>query len=507
MNLTTNSTMNRRHFLRNSIAAGVGAALPASQVYAAVQALTTPLDDILGLNGAGDEVVIARGDVDELGTSLRGSVLLPGNPGYDESRRVLNLGIDRHPAMVVRPSGATDVRHAVSFARDNNLLLAVKCGGHSFSGKSTCDGGMQIDLSTLRHVRVDPTSRTAFVAGGSLLGEMDRESMAAGLVTTAGTVSHTGVGGLTTGGGFGRVGRRFGLALDNVKGVNVVTADGRLLHASADENEDLYWGVRGGGGNFGVVTSFEFALHPMQQDVVAGEMMFPMARLRDVLNFYAEFIETAPEDVYCDCMVLGPADPSQAMIGLHVCYSGEESGAARALQPFEALGDPVFSSVAMRAYTEVQQSWDTTDPRNEGQYMKGGFINEMSGDLINQLIEAFRADPGRSTMLYFQHSGGAIARVPADATAFVHRKALANMFVSVNWDLATDGDPHIAWGREFWRSVEKFTDGFYTNEVSNEPERVVNANYQGNFARLVRVKNTYDPGNLFRLNANIQPTA
>ena len=243
--------MNRRNFLRSSIAAGVGAALPASQVYAAIQALSTPYSDIVGVSGGGDEVVMTQGAVQELSDSLRGNLLLPGNAGYDSARRLLNKSFDKYPALIVQPTGAADVQQAVNFARENDLLLAVKCGGHSHSGKSSCDGGMQVDLSTLRHVRADRTSRTALVAGGSLLGELDRETMALGLVTTAGTVSHTGVGGLTLGGGFGRVGRRFGLALDNVKAVDIVTADGQLRHASGDENEDLYWGVRGGGGNFG----------------------------------------------------------------------------------------------------------------------------------------------------------------------------------------------------------------------------------------------------------------
>ncbi len=505
-NIEQGLAMNRRNFLRSSIAAGVSAVLPASQVYAAMQALTTPYSDVAGVSGSGDEVIMSQAAVQELSDRLRGGLLLPGNAGYDIARRVLNSGIDRHPALVVQPVGVTDIRNAVDFARDNNLLLAVKCGGHSYSGKSTCEGGMQIDLSTFRHVRIDRSARTAYVAGGSLLGEIDRESMPAGLVTTAGTVSHTGVGGLTTGGGFGRVARRFGLALDNVKAVDVVTADGKLVHASAEENEDLYWGVRGGGGNFGIVTSFEFALHPMQREVVAGEIMFPMSRAKDVLSFYSEFMHTAPDDLYCDCMIAAPTDASKAGAGLSICYSGPEGGADKALAPIKKLGEPMFTNVAAKDYVAVQKSWDNTDPRNEGQYLKGGFVNEIPGELVDGLVEGFESDPGRSTTLYFQHSGGAIGRVAADATAFAHRKSMANMIFFIAWDLDSDGDPHVAWLRDYWQSVEKFTDGFYTNEVSTELQRVVNGNYQGNYERLLRVKNQYDPTNLFRLNANITPT-
>ena len=498
--------MNRRNFLRSSIAVGVSAALPASQVYAALRALTTPYGDIAGVSASGDEVALSQTAVTELSNSLRGNLLLPGNEGYEIARRVLNRGIDKHPALVVQPVGPTDIRNAVDFARDNNLLLAVKCGGHSYSGKSTCDGGLQIDLSTFRHARVDPASRTAYIAGGSLLGELDRESMALGLVTTAGTVSHTGVGGLTLGGGFGRLARRYGLALDNVTAVDVVTADGKLLHASAEENKDLYWGVRGGGGNFGVVTSFEFALHPMQREVVAGEIMFPLERARDVLSFYSEFMHTAPDDLYCDCIVNAPLSGEGAGAGLSVCYSGDAAGADKALAPIKKLGEPVLTNVSKQDYVDAQRSWDDTDPRNEGEYLKGGFINAFSEELVTRLADGFEPNPGRSTMLYFQHSGGAIGRVASDATAFAHRKSMANMLVFVSWDLDSDGDPHVAWIRDYWKSVERFSDGFYTNEISNETERVVNGNYQGNYERLLQVKNRYDPNNLFRLNANITPT-
>ncbi len=499
--------MNRRKFLGSAVATGVAAALPAGQSLAAqLHALMEITADIKAVGGDGAEVALEKAAVQELADSLRGALLLPGNAGYDVARRVLNASIDKHPALIVQPTGVADIQNAVNFARERKLLLAVKCGGHSYGGKSTCDNGMQIDLSTFRHARVNPTSRKAYVAGGSLLAELDRESMAQGLVTTAGTVSHTGVGGLTLGGGFGRLARRFGLAVDNVTAVDIVTADGRLLHASAEENPDLYWGVRGGGGNFGIVTSFEFALHPMQRHVIGGDVVYPIDRARDILGFYGEFIEAAPDELYCDLVVQAPQGGGDAVAIVHVCYSGDASKADRVLAPVRKLGKPVADTIAPIDYVAIQQSWDNSDPRNEGEYLKSGFVNEFPVSLADAIMDGFEPDPGRKTTLIFQHSGGAIGRVPVVNTAFAHRKSIANMLSIVSWPLDTDSKPHIDYLRSYWNTLEGFTDGWYTNEASDEPQRVLHANYQGNFDRLLALKNKYDPGNLFRLNANIKPT-
>jgi len=496
--------MNRRNFIHSAVAAGVVSALPFQLTMAELTAVT---GEVSAVTGAGADIAIEKAAVQELSDSLQGNLLLPGNAKYDIARRVLNRSIDRHPALIVQPSGATDIQNAVNFARERELLLAIKCGGHSYSGKSTCDGGMQIDLSTYRHARVDPKSRTAYIAGGSLLSELDRESMALGLVTTAGTVSHTGVGGLTLGGGFGRLARRFGLALDNVKGFDIVTADGAFQHASADENPDLYWALRGGGGNFGVVTSFEFQLHEMQRQVIGGEIVFPLERARDIMRFYAEYAIDAPDDLYCDAYMSKTMTGEEDGAGLGVCYSGPESKAEQVLAPIRALGKPVFDNVGPTDYVAIQQSWDNADPRNEGQYLKSGFINEFPQELADKLVDTFEGDPGRNTTIFFQHSGGAIARVPADATAFAHRKSRANMLKIVSWPLENDATPHVDYIRSYWKNLEGYTDGWYTNEVSDESERVQHANYQGNFERLLKVKKQYDPTNLFRLNANINPSA
>ena len=495
--------MNRRNFIHSAVAAGVVSTLPFRLTMAELTAVT---GEVSAVTGAGADIAIEKTAVQELSDSLLGNLLLPGNANYDIARRVLNLGIDRHPALVVQPSGAKDIQNAVNFARERELLLAIKCGGHSYSGKSTCDGGMQIDLSTYRHARVDPKSRTAYIAGGSLLSELDRESMALGLVTTAGTVSHTGVGGLTLGGGFGRLARRFGLALDNVKGFDIVTADGAFQHASADENPDLYWALRGGGGNFGVVTSFEFQLHEMQRQVIGGDIVFPLERAREILRFYAEFALNSPDELYCDGYMSKTMTGEEDGAGLHVCYSGPESKAEQVLAPIRALGKPVFDNIGPTDYVAIQQSWDNTDPRNEGEYLKSGFINEFPQELADKLVDNFEGDPGRNTTLYFQHSGGAIGRVAADTTAFAHRKSQANMLKIVSWPLESAATPHVDYIRSYWKNLERYTDGWYTNEVSDESERVQHANYQGNFKRLLKVKKQYDPTNLFRLNANINPS-
>jgi len=489
----------------SSVGAAVALSLAGRQ---ALAALAPIVDDVSAVTGAGAKVTVPKSALQELRDSLRGGLLLPGQPGYDEARRVLNAAIDRHPALIVQPTGAADVRTAVDFARQYGLLLAVKCGGHSFAGKSTCEGGMQIDLSRMRGVHVDPTALKAYVAGGSLLGELDHEAMSLGLVTTAGTVSHTGVGGLTLGGGFGRLARRYGLALDNVLGADVVTADGRLLHASADENPDLYWGVRGGGGNFGVVTEFEFRLHPMARQVIGGNLIFPISRARELLDFYGNYCLSAPDELYCDAVMSTPpaAAGQPGVFIFDLCYSGPASQAENVLAPLRKLGTPIADKIGPVDYVKLQRSGDRTDPRNEGMYLKSGFINDFPAPLVAALMDGYRPDPARSTTVFFQQAGGAIGRVAADATAFPHRRSRLNMFAVATWDLATDGAPHSAYVKDYWSGLRRYTDGYYVNEVANEPQKQVDDNYQVNIGRLTELKNKYDPTNLFRLNANVKPT-
>jgi FAD/FMN-containing dehydrogenase len=408
----------------------------------------------------------------------------------------------------VQPTGVADVRAAVNFAQEHGgLLLAVKCGGHSFSGQSTCDRGMQIDLSLFRDVRVDPIARTAWVTGGTLLGAVDHEAMAYDLVTPMGTVSHTGVGGLVTGGGFGRVARRFGLSIDNLESVHVVTADGAFRRASADENADLFWGVRGGGGNFGIVTSFQFRLHPMQRQVVAGDLVFPIAKARDALRMLGEYGPEAPDELDFGFAMAQPPGGAPGAVVVPVVYSGAPNGLDRAMAPLRALGKPLADTVGPMDYPALQRSGDLSDPRAQGVYLKTGFIPRLAGDLASAIVDSFPADPSRMTALFFQMGGGAIARVSPDATAFSQRDVFANMLATSAWPFGQDGAAHMQAIREYWSSLERFTHGFYVNDLElDHNAAAIQANYRANHDRLVAVKNQYDPTNLFRMNANVKPT-
>jgi FAD/FMN-containing dehydrogenase len=501
--------MKRRAFLQSALASAAALSLPRSNLLAAAMRAEPVAPASLGaVTGDGKAVTLSERALAALRARLRGRLLLASDEGYEEARQILNPSFDKYPALVVQPTGVADIRAAVEFAQEHGgLLLAVKCGGHSFSGQSTCDRGMQIDLSRFRHVRVDPASRTAWVAGGSLLGEVDHESMAYGLATPLGTVSHTGVGGLVTGGGFGRLARRFGLAVDNLKSVQVVSADGRLRRASADENPDLFWGVRGGGGNFGIVTNFEFQLHPLQRQVYGGSMVFPMARAREAIELFAAYGPEAPDDLSLGFTMAQPPGDQPGIVVFEVCYSGPESGVERALAPLRKLGKPLADEIRPVDYVELQRSSDMEDPRALGIYLKGGFIRSLTPELAAAIIDGFRPDPRRMTALFFQVGGGAIARVPPDATAFAQRDIFANMLTISGWRFGDDPTEHIQATRAYWSELEPHTHGFYVNDlVPDATVAAIQANYRQNHERLVAVKNQYDPTNLFRLNANVKPS-
>jgi len=497
--------MNRRHFIQTSVAVAVAASLPVRQSVAALQGrLTQVTDAIKAVTGDGAEVMLQKSAVQVLSDSLRGNLLLPGSEAYDMARTLLNPSFNKYPALVVQPTGSADVGNAIKFARENDLLVAVKCGGHSASGKSSCDGGMQIDLSHLRSVRIDATAKTARVAGGSLLGELDHESMAHGLVTTAGTVSHTGVGGLTLGGGFGRVGRRFGLSLDNVLELDVVTADGELRRASAEQNPDLYWALRGGGGNFGVVTSFLFQLHPMQRDVVSGFFVFPMTEAKQALNFFAEYSDNAPDELDVFGGIMGN-EGQDANVAIGIVWSGDPGQAEKIIAPIRNAGTVMYEDVKSIDYVALQRSGDVDDPRANGSYLKSGFTGKLTPKLVDDLVDNFEHRPDRATRVVFQQSGGAIGRVASDATAFVHRESKHNMLSFVTWKFGEDPTEHIKYIRANWEHLRAHTRGFYHNDLFDEDQAMINANYRGNFTRLLQIKREYDPTNLFRLNSNISP--
>lgn len=499
--------MQRRTFLRTAMTTAVAASLSSRSSFAGFrQAPAQALADVSAVRGDGGAVTLSGKALQDLRDSLRGPLLLSSSEGYESARHVLNPSIDKRPALIVQPTGVQDVRRVVQFARDHALLTAVKCGGHSFSGTSTCNGGVMVDLSRMRAVHIDPKARRVWASGGTLLGLIDHESAPYELVTTMGTVSHTGVGGLTTGGGFGRLARRFGLALDNVTAVEVVAADGHLYRASADEHPDLYWGVRGAGGNFGIVTGFEFALHPMQRDVVGGTLVYPGDRARDLLTFLDDYGPQTPDDLQLDFALVQPPGGGARVAMLQLCYSGPAANAEKVLAPVRKLGTPLKDDVTAVPYVALQRSGDQSDPRAMGSYMKTGFIGGLPKPLIDAALQGFEGDPGRVTVLFTQQSGGAINRVAPDATAFAHRDAQHNLLVNVGWPMGTDAAPHMAWARKFWATLEPFTEGFYTNEVNGESRAVIDANYRQNYSKLVQVKNRYDPTNLFQLNANVKPS-
>jgi FAD/FMN-containing dehydrogenase len=365
---------------------------------------------------------------------------------------------------------------------------------------------MMIDLSLLRSTRVDPVNKIAQVSGGSWLGDMDHDTMAFGLVTTAGTVSHTGVGGLTLGGGFGRLARRYGLAIDNVRGVELITADGKFVRAYPDENPDLYWAVRGGGGNFGIATNFEFQLHEMNRTVYAGDIAFPLSQARQLLNFYSEYTLSAPDELYIDGGLASIPGQFDAVF-FNVCYSGDMKQAERILAPLRKAGTPIFDTVAPMDYVAAQRAHDMDDARARGVYLKSGFVTEIPPAMVDTIVDGFEPHPERGMWVLWQHAGGQINNVAPDATAFVHRQVKNDTLFMLDWAMGTDPTPHIQYLRDYFATVEPYTWGIYVNDLMDESQAQINRNYLTNYDRLVQIKNRYDPGNLFRLNANVEPTA
>ena len=498
--------MDRRYFIRSSLATAVAASMPGTQSLAA-SLLHTPTSvpgDINAITGDGAEITLQQAAVQELSDSLKGKLLLPDSAAYDEARSLLQPIYDKHPAFVVQPTGAADVQNAVDFARDNSLLLAVKCGGHAAAGFSSCDKGMQIDLSQLRNARVDRAAKTARIAGGSLLGELDHEAMSHGLVTTAGTVSHTGVGGLTLGGGFGRLARRFGLSIDNVLEMDVVTPDGKLRRASADENPDLYWALRGGVGNFGVVTSFLFQLHEMQRDVITGYFAYPMTEAKQVLNFYAEHSATLPDEMNMGAG-LGARLGKEPGAAINFVWCGDPAEADKYIEPLRKAGTVVSNSVSSMDYVAVQRSGDIDDTRAFTGHFKSGFVGSISSSLIDAIVDNFEAHPDRGGRVGLGQMGGAIGRPGNSETAFASRDAQYILMSFVGWDTKNDGAEHLKYVNAHWSNVHPFTDGFYVNDYFDQTQDMVNDTYGENFQRLLKLKQQYDPTNLFRLNANIKP--
>jgi FAD/FMN-containing dehydrogenase len=494
--------MKRRTFCGLTLIAGAAAALPGGRrLLAQGKSAQSAAADLPAVKLSGAATTLERAAVQDFRASLKGPLFSVGQEGYDAARRVWNGMIDKHPALIARCADAADVARAVTFARERELLLAVRGGGHSFPGYSTCDGGLVIDLSSMNSVNVNAAARTARVGGGAWVVHVDAATQKQGLATTLGQISNTGVGGLTLGGGFGWLSRRFGLACDNLVSAELVTADGKLRRVSEKDEPDLFWAIRGGGGNFGVATSFEYRLHPLEPTVLAGHIDFPAPQVKDAIEFYAELISNAPRELSVDMDLSAGAD-GQPSAGIYVFHSGDLQRGIKLLEPLQRFGKPTKNTIRTQTYLAVQAQFDgpPVDPSNN--YLKGGFVREYSPALIDVLAREFRPDKRLSA--FFQNANGAVAAVPQTATAFSHRNAIANMMFGGHWDDVSYNEQGRAMVRANWDKVAPFTDGYYVNLNDVDPKST-DRNYGPNFARLAAVKKQFDPLNLFRLNANIKP--
>ncbi len=444
-----------------------------------------------------------------------GELVAPGDPDYEVRRRVWNGMVDRRPALIARCLGEDDVVMALRAAREHGLVVAVRGGGHNVAGNAICDDGLVVDLSSLKGIEVDGTARTARVEPGVLLGELDRATQAVGLATPTGNVSLTGVAGLTLGGGLGWIARKHGPACDNLIAADVVTADGERVRASAEENPDLLWGLRGGGGNFGVVTSFEYRLHPVGPEVIAGGVLHSFADAAEVFRFLADFAATAPDELSVTAstfrasagMPVPPEMHDQLVTVLAVCYAGDHADGDRALKPLRAFGRPLADFIAPMPYTALQSGSDAAYPNGRHNYWKSQFVDEINDDMIAILLDHAPRMTSPLSSFYFQHLGGAISRGRADDAAFGHRDAAFEFTILTVWEDPAETDTHLAWARDFFAAMQPHATGVYVNNLGVEGSDRVKAAYAPDtYWRLVALKDVYDPHNIFHLNQNIAPS-
>ena len=441
---------------------------------------------------------------------LRGELLRPGDSGYDDARKIWNGMIDKRPALIARCAGVADVIHSVNFAQANNLVVAVRGGGHNVAGNAVCDGGLVIDLSRMKSVRVDPARRMARAEPGVTWREFDHATQSFGLATTGGQISTAGIAGLTLGGGWGYLARKHGLSCDNLLSVDIVTADGRFLTASASENADLFWGLRGGGGNFGVVTSFEYQLHPVGP-VFAGIVAYPIQKAKTVLELFREVTSTAPEELAFDIVLITLPDGTP-IVGMNICYNGPIAVGEKVVRPLRSAGSPVLDQVGPIPYTAAQQLLDSFYPSGLRSYWKSSFLKEISDGTIDTMVAYCGRRPTPICHGIIEHQlGGAVRRADREATAFAHRDVeYSFMSLGVCADPG-DAEKCVRWARELWAAMQPYsTGGVYVNYLGQEadegPERIKAAYGPERYARLVALKNKYDPTNLFRLNQNIKPS-
>jgi FAD/FMN-containing dehydrogenase len=451
--------------------------------------------------------------IDQLVAAVRGEVITPDDDRYEEARHVYNGMIDRRPAVIVRAANAGDVMAAVALARENDLDLAVRGGGHSVPGFGTCDGGVVIDFAGMRGVRVDPRNSTARADGGATWADFNAATYAFGLATTGGIISSTGVAGLTLGGGIGYLTRGFGLSLDNLLSADVVTADGRFLVASETENEDLFWAIRGGGGNFGVVTSLEFRLHPVK-DIYGGPMFYELSEVETILEFYRDYIPDAPEQMGAfPAFQIAPPLPfipedrhGDTFVAMVACWAGPLEEGPDALKPFHDVAPVVAEFVGPMPYPALNSAFDPLLPPGLQHYWKASFVKELTDEAIAAHAKHGPDVPAVNSTVHIYPINGAAHRVASDATAFAYRDANFATVIAGIWPDPADNEANVAWVRDYYAAVAPHSEeGGYINFMGADDQGRIRANYKGNYDRLVEIKRRYDPGNLFHLNQNIAP--
>jgi len=449
-------------------------------------------------------MVVGHDSIERFKTAFRGEVIQPSDSGYETARKIWNSSIDKHPGIIARCSGVADVVAAVNFARENELLVAVRGGGHNVSGRALCDDGIVIDLSRMKGIHVDAKARIARVQGGATLGDVDRETHLFGLAVPAGIISKTGIGGLTLGGGAGWLVRKYGLTCDNVLSFDLVTADGELRVASVSENEDLFWALKGGGGNFGVVTSFEFRVHPVST-VLGGLVIYSRDRAVEVLRFYRDFMRSAPEELtaYVALMVTPDGIPGVAVIA---CYCGEVAEGEQVLKSLRSFGAPLVDEIQPMPFPQMQTLLDAAFPDGNQNYWKSTFLRELSDDAIAVLVEHANRATSPLTGVTIEYYGGAASRIGVSETAFAQRHAQYSLVIVAQWTDPAESPRHVEWARNLADSMRPFSSGAYVlNFLGEEGEDTIKAAYGPNYDRLMAVKKKYDPKNFFSLNQNIKP--
>ena len=456
------------------------------------------------LRYSGGETGLAADAVQDLRQRLRGDVLLPGDAGYDEARTVWNAAVDNRPSLIARCADATDVAEAVKFARRHEVLVSVRCGGHNIAGKAVADRGMMIDLTPICDVQVDPVEKTAIVGGGAALGDLDRATQAFGLATTAGVVTHTGVGGLTLGGGVGRLARKYGLSCDNLISVDLVTADGEQLTANEDDFPDLFWALRGGGGNFGIATAFKFRLHEIGKTVLFAAATHRLENAKEAIRFLMDFAPAAPREVTSQAL-FATMDDGTAIVALGATHIAPLDDAETVLTPLVEFGSPIAVRMEERPYLDVQSDADQRFPYGQRYYWKSHLIKELPETAIDALVARFRAVPNTRSMIVFQQFGGAVRDVGKGDTAFVNRDAEFDFIPAAVWRDGDDPAPLVDWVRGTWHAIKPYASGAYMNGLGGEDDERLSDAVGTNEGRLREIKARYDPTNFFRLNTNILP--